>query len=214
MSKIEKNTDELINDLCANLEATKPCCPYRLVSMWLVGAIAYLTFVVAYIGLRPDFDMQLMQSSFLFEISIAAFILISASLASSWLSFPDCMQRHWIKIIPLVLSAVFLIWTVIRSMEEGMAFVSGLHLGHCAQEGMIMEILPLIALVFITMKGRTTQPYWSMVMNVLAVSTLGWIGLRLTCSVDEMGHSLFNHILPFAILAAALGLFARKLFKW
>ncbi len=214
MSKVEKNTDELIGELCSDLDIAKPRCPYRRIAVWLIGAIAYLTLVVAYIGIRPDFDMQLMKSSFLFEISIAVLILISASLASSWLSFPDCFQRHWVKIIPVLLFVVFCIWTVVRSLEDGMKFTDGLHLVHCAREGIMMEIIPLIALVFITMKGHTTQPYWSMAMNVLAVSTLGWIGLRLTCSVDEMGHSLFNHLLPFAILAAALGLFARKLFKW
>lgn len=167
-----------------------------------------------YSGIRPDFSAQLMKASYLYEVGLAISILMTAALASSWLSFPDCFGRHWIKIVPVTLAFAFMLWASARGVEDGMWMLSGLHLGHCAKEGVLMEMLPLVALVFITMKGHTTQPYWSMTMNVLAVSTLGWIGLRLTCSIDDMGHSLFNHILPFAIIAGALGLFARKLFKW
>lgn len=210
-----KDTDDLINQLCdGDLKTLKPTCPYTYIAIWLIGSIFYLASVVSYLGLRSDFDMSAMNPVYIFEIGLGVSILISAAVASSWLNTPDCCQRHWIKFVPVTLSVVFVLWTILRSMEEGMDFLSGLHLGHCAQEGMLMEIIPLIALVFITMKSCTTQPYWSMAMNILAVSTLGWIGLRLTCSIDEMGHSLFNHLLPFAILAAALGMFARKLFKW
>lgn len=210
----DKNTDNLIEGLCGDLESIKPRCPYTHIAAWFLGSLFYLATVVSYIGLRPDFDMNAMNPLYIFEIGLAGLILISASIASSWLSVPDCLQRPWIKIIPITLALIFTLWAVIRSVAEGMDFISGLHIGHCAQEGLLMEVIPLVALVFITIKSCTTQPYWSMVMNVLAVSTLGWIGLRLTCPVDEMGHSLFNHLLPFAILAAALGMFARKLFKW
>lgn len=214
MSQTKNNTDDLINKLCGDLNTAKPRCPYRRVAVWFVGSLLYLSLVVSYLGLRPDFDMRAMNLIYVFEIGLAFFILASASLASSWLSFPDCFQRHWIKIIPVVLTFVFAFWTLLRTIDDGSIGEIQLHVGHCAQEGILMEIIPLIALVFITMKGHTTQPYWSMTMNILAVSMLGWIGLRLTCPMDDMGHSLINHILPFAILAAALGFFTRKLFKW
>jgi hypothetical protein len=155
-----------------------------------------------------------MDSVFLFETSLAFVMLVTASLASSWLSFPDCIQRTWMKIVATTVFGVFVLWIIVRSIEEQMGLMATLHIGHCAHEGMLMEAIPIIALVIITMKGHTTQPYWSMFMNILAVSSLGWIGLRLTCSMDEMGHSFINHLLPFAVIGAGLGFFASKLFKW
>ena len=79
----------------------------------------------------------------------------------------------------------------------------------------MVEFIPFLALIYLSAKGHTTQPYWSMTMNVMAVSALGWIGLRLTCSMyDSMTYGFIHYLLPFAILGAAVGFFARKLFKW
>ncbi|HPF78838.1 MAG TPA: NrsF family protein [Alphaproteobacteria bacterium] len=207
-------TDDLIGQLCGELTPTSPRCPYRRVAVWFVASVVYLGFVVWYLGIRPDFQERLHDTLFLYELMLGSALLMSASLASSWLSFPDCMQRNWMKIVPVTLFGSFVLWIVARSIAEGMTPMATLHIGHCAHEGILMEIIPIIALVIITMRGRTTHPYWAMAMNILAVSSLGWIGLRLTCSMDEMGHSFINHLLPFAIIGAGLGFFARKLFKW
>lgn len=216
MSNNAKNnsTDDLINQLSDDLKAVTPRSPYKRMAIWLVLSIAYLVGVVAYLGVRMDIADRLTDSIFLFETLLATAILLSASIASSWLNFPDSLQRPWIKIVPLTLFGVFSLWVVVRGIEEGMVFISTLHMAHCSEEGAFMEVAPIIALVIITMRGNTTQPYWSMAMNVLAVSALGWIGLRLTCPMDQMGHSFINHLLPFAIVGAGLGFFARKLFRW
>jgi hypothetical protein len=212
--KKDNNTDDLINQLCGELEPTCPRCPYRRIAAWLLGAALYLVVVVGYLGVRPDIAERVMDARFLFEVGIATSVLLSAAFASSWLSFPDCIQRGWIKVIPVTLFFSLGLWIVAHSIEEGMGLMDTAHLGHCAQDGMLMELLPIIALIVLTMRGQTTQPYWSMTVNILAVSALGWIGLRLTCSMDEMGHSFLNHLLPIAIIGAGLGFFARKLFKW
>ncbi len=213
-SDIEK-TEELINKLCNDLEPTSPRCPYRRVSVWLMLSLVYLGVVVQYVGLRMDIADKFSEPIFFFEFGMITALLLTSSLASSWLSFPDCIQRDWMKIVPLTLFATFILWIVSQMIgEQGRGFQDVLHIGHCAKEGLFMEAVPIIALIVITMKGHTTQPYWSMAMNVLAVSALGWLGLRLTCSMSDMGHMLVNHILPFAIVSGALALFARKLFKW
>jgi hypothetical protein len=208
------STEDLIGQLCGELKETCPRCPYRRISAWVLGSILYLVSIIAYVGLRPDIADRLVDGVFLFEMGIMASILFVSALASSWLSFPDCIQRSWIKVVAVTLFYSFTLWVIAHSLEEGMGLIDSMHLGHCATEGMLMEGLPIIALIVMTMRGNTTQPYWSMAMNVLAVSSLGWIGLRLTCPMDEMGHSFFNHLLPIAIVGSGLGFFARKLFKW
>ena len=87
-------------------------------------------------------------------------------------------------------------------------------LGSCSK-GLLVEAVPFLALVFMTIRGRSTQPYWLMTMNIFAVTALGWIGLRLTCSMyDSMIYGFVNYLLPFAVVGAGVGFFARRLFKW
>lgn len=214
MSSEDKKVNDLIGNLCEDLEPVKCRCPYRQIVPWFVLSIAYLIGAVAFLGLRHDLSDRLVDSVFLFETGIAIAMLVTAALTSSLLNFPDACQKDWMKAVPVTLFAVFVLWVIVRSIEEGMGITATLHLTHCAHEGILMEAIPIIALVIITMRGYTTQPYWSMAMNILAVSALGWIGLRLTCSMDEMGHTFLNHLLPFAIVGAGLGFFARKLFRW
>jgi len=214
MSKETKNTEDLIGQLCGDLEASKPRCPYRRISIWLILSAAYIIGVIAYLGPKVDIQEHLSDASFLFEMMMAVAILISSALASSWLSFPDCIQRSWMKIIAVTLFGAFFLWILANAIEEGMDFFSHFYIGSCSRS-LIVEALPFAALVFMTAKGNTTQPYWTMAMNVMAVSALGWIGLRLTCSMyDSMTYGFTHYMLPIAILGAGIGFFARKLFKW
>ena len=207
--------DALIGELTDDLKGECPRCPYRHVSIWFVLSLIYLAIVVYVIGLRGDMSEKLTESVYLFETSMVFVMFSTAALASSWLSFPDCVGRPWMKIVPVTLFGTFLLWIGAHMIEQGGSIFDGsLHIGHCAQEGLLMEVVPIIALIIITMRGHTTQPYWSMAMNILAVSSLGWIGLRLTCPMADMGHVLINHIMPFAVVGAGLSFFARKLFKW
>lgn len=215
MSDVKNNkTEDLIGQLCGDLKPTGSRCPYRRVAVWLLLSMAYIVGVVAYLGLKVDIEAHLTNASFLFEMGLALAILVSSALASSWLSFPDCIQRDWMKIVSLTLFGTFLFWIIANTIEEGGVALSHLYISSCSR-GLMVEALPFLALVIITAKGHTTQPYWSMAMNVMAVSALGWIGLRVTCSMyDSMAYGFFNYLLPFAILGVGVGFFARKLFKW
>jgi hypothetical protein len=214
----KNNTDDLINQLCGDLEANGPRCPYRRILVWLLLPIAYIVGVILYSGVSLDLENYVFRASFIFEISMAFAILIASALASSWLSFPDCIQRDWMKVIATTLFGSFLIWIIANGIEEGVRdgvdIGSNFFIGSCSR-GLAVEFLPFIALIYLSAKGHTTQPYWSMAMNIMAVSALGWIGLRLTCSMyDSMTYGFIHYLLPFAILGAGIGFFARKIFKW
>ena len=213
MSKDIKKTDELINQLCSELEPTSPRCPYRRISGWLLFAAAYITCVILYFGLKVDIQEHMTNAAFIFEMVMAFAILVSSALASSWLSFPDCIQRDWMKIISITLFGSFMVWVFANGIEEGMELMH-FRIPSCSKS-IIIESIPFVALIYLSAKGNTTQPYWSMAMNVMAVSALGWIGLRLTCSMyDSMTYGFVNYLLPFAVIGAGVGFFARKLFKW
>ena len=215
MNTETQNADDLINQLCGDLDSVKKRCPYRHVSLWFVLSVAYIIGVIAYSGLKVDLNDHLMSAPFIFEMGMAVAILISAAFASSWLSFPDGLQRDWMKTIAVTLFGGFLLWIFANGIEEGgFGFSSQFLLTSCSR-GLFIDFIPFSALIFITAKGNTTQPYWAMTMNVLAVSALGWIGLRLTCPMyDSMSFGFTHYLLPFSILGVGFGFFARKLFKW
>lgn len=213
--KIEKtSTDDLIGQLCNELKPTCPRCPYRRISVWLILSIAYISTVVFYFGLKVNIGDHLTNASFLFEMGLAICIVLSSALASSWLSFPDSIQRDWMKVVSITLFGIFLFWIIVNTIEEGGEIFSSFYISSCSK-GFMVEILPFVALIIMSAKGHTTQPYWSMTMNVMAVSALGWIGSRLTCSMyDSMSYGFLHYLLPFSILGVGVGFFARKLFKW
>ena len=213
----KNNTDDLINQLCEDLKEVSPRCPYRSISLWLLLCAVYIVGVVLYSG--PAIDMQdyMIKASFIFEMSMAVAILFASALASSWLSFPDCIQRDWMKIIATTLFGTFLLWIAASGLEEfyaGDVDGSIFFLKSCSR-GLAVVFIPLIELVYLSSRGNTTQPYWSITMNIMAVSALGWIGLRLTCPMyDNMTYGFLHYMLPFTILGAGIGFFARRLFKW
>ncbi len=215
MSNVDnKNTDDLIGQLCEGLESGKPRCPYRSVSIWFILSTLYVVGIVHFSGIQVDFNEKLSSANFIFEMGMALAVLISSALASSWLCFPDNLQRGWMKIIAVTLFASFLFWIVAHSFEEGGSISKAFFMPSCSR-GLLVEALPFVALIIMTMRGNTTQPYWAMTMNVMAVSALGWIGLRLTCAMyDSMFYGFIHYLLPFSILGVAFGFFARKLFKW
>lgn len=207
------NIDDLIGKLSNELEPVKRRCPYRNIAIWLAFSVAYIVGVILYYGPKVDLSAYMTNSDFLFEMAMASAILISSAITSSFLSFPDGVQRGWMKGVSLTLFGVFLVWILTHSIEEGME-IAIFTLGSC-YKGIFIEAIPFIALIIMTARGHSTQPYWLMMMNVFAVSAIGWIGLRLTCSMyDSMIYGFIHYLLPFAVLGAGIGFFARKIFKW
>ena len=92
MKQNNKNPEDLINQLCGDLEVVKPRNPYLSISVWLLLSALYITGVVYYSGLQVNFSEKLRDASFIFEMGLAFAILISSALASSFLSFPDSFQ--------------------------------------------------------------------------------------------------------------------------
>jgi len=210
-----KNTDDLIGQLCGDLKPSKPRSPYLSISIWLVLSIAYIVGVMLYSGITVDLADKLNEAAFLFEMGMAVAILISAAIASSFLSFPDCVQRDWTKTVSVTLFGAFLFWILVNAIEErGLDIPTSFFMASCSR-GLLVEAIPFVALILMTVRGNTTQPYWAMTMNVMAVSALGWIGLRTTCAMyDSMTYGFMHYLLPFSILGVAFGFFARKIFKW
>ncbi len=62
--------------------------------------------------------------------------------------------------------------------------------------------------------GAATHPVRMAIMNILAAGGLGYVTLRFSCLVDDIGHTCVYHLLPFVVAGAVLGLLARWLYRW
>jgi len=207
------NVDDLIGKLSNELEPVKRRCPYRNFVIWAAAFIFYIVGVIYYYGPKIDLMESIKTTSFIFEMSLAFSIFVFGALASSFLSFPDAVHNQWSKHVTLTLFIVLLVWIFANIAEEG--FDSSMFYAQSCYKGVFVEGLPFVALILLTMRGHSTQPYWLMAMNIFAVTAIGWIALRVTCAMYEsMLYSFTHYLLPFAILSVAVGFFARKIFKW
>lgn len=207
-------TECLIDSLCNELTCIKVMRHplYRLVP-WVIIAAVYLAVSVGYLGIRPDIHEKVHSSSFIFEISLIIVMTVEAAMCSQWLCVPDMRDQKWMLAVPLSLFAVFVMWTVARLSVESFA-VPYLHWHTCYTSAIIFGAIPGLVIFFLSMCGKTTQPFMLSAMNTLAIGGVGYLGLRLTCRSDDIGHICSFHILPYILLAFAASVMGRKIYRW
>jgi hypothetical protein len=206
--------DSLIDTLTQDLKPVKPMMHPALRGIaWALIAGLYTAVVIYMLGLRPDMAQQMRNPSFLFE-NIAVFLAgLGATFAAAWLCVPDMRGQKWLASLPLTLLGAFLLWTVARSVGEGLN-LQHMHWSHCLESSVFFGFLPAAAIVFMTRRGATTMPYLTAAMSILAVTAFGYVGLRLICINDTVGHVMVYHVAPFAVFGIILGLLARRLYRW
>ena len=211
---MSRDVENLIDHLSAELKPVSVLAhPLRRALPWLLMASVYMTGVLLFLGLRPDLAEKLTQGAYLFEISVTGFVAISAALASAWLCVPDMRGQKWLPAVPLAALAVFLIWTGVMSMLDGVHMPSP-YWDHCFNIGALMGFVPMVAMIFLARNGATTRPVTMSLMNTLSVGALGYVGLRFVCPTDTIGHVFFYHLFTFMLLGLFAGLAARKLYRW
>lgn len=173
----------------------------------------YIAAVVFFIGVRHDFATVIAIPIFQFELGLMLAVAISAAMASFWMRVPDMRGHQWMVAVPLSILFAYALWEGTNLLDTGMALPHrAWH--HCAGESLLMIALPVLAMVFMGRKGSTTRPRLMGLMNAIAVSSAGYIGLRITCGAESMTHIGPFHILPYLVLGVVLGLAARRLYRW
>jgi len=209
-----KNIDDLIGSLSDDLESIKKAKhPLMYALPWMIAAVVFSIFVVNNVGIRHDLSDQLANTVFLFELTTFGALGITASIASSYLMVPDMRGKKWLLPVSFTIAGICVIWNVIKAYAEGL-HMPQLHIDHCMQEGLFMAFIPMMAFIFFMRSGATTKPITMGVMNLLAGASIAYIGLRLTCSMDTVGHSTIMHLAPYVVIGGVLGFVARKLYKW
>ncbi|MEO5367905.1 MAG: NrsF family protein [Magnetococcus sp. WYHC-3] len=211
----EDKIDEMIEKLCCCDKSRKAMChPLLRLLPWVVVLALYVVFAVGYIGVRTDIEAKMMDMHFLFEIGLAAFIGISAAICAAWLAVPDMCGHKGLLALPLTGLGVFAFWSTLSGFTGEWGWPGVLEFQHCHSDATLIAVVPALAMAFFIRKGATTCPFLAAFMTALAAGGMGYISLRMTCSMDTVGHVLVFHLAPFIALGMILGLLARKIYKW
>ena len=206
--------DTFIDKLCDDLEPVK-CARHPLLcssALVVVSAIATILMVL-YVGVRHDIADVVRNPNFVFEIVLSTLIGLSATYCTALLRVPDMRGQKWVLAVPLTMSGIFVLWKLIY-IGLGHFTMPHLEFHHCMEEGMMIAALPAIFMFLMVARGFTTRPVWMAVMNGLGIATIGYLALRFTCASEDLGHTLYTHLLPFIILGIVFGFLARRVYKW
>jgi len=209
-----KNTKDLIESLSADLEVIKPIAhPVFRVIPWVVFSVIYSVIIVKYLGMRSDIVPKMTDPYFLFEIVLVISMSLSAAIAAAWICVPDMRGQKWMIAVPFSLLFVFAMLIGIKAIVESYT-APGLFWHKCVTEATIFGVLPVLAIIVLTIRGKTTRPVMLSIMNVISVGGLAYAGLRLTCMSDNIGHVNTFHILPYLVFGLLISLIARRLYRW
>jgi hypothetical protein len=209
-----ENLDSLIGSLAQDLKPVKPL-PHPLVRIipLVLFSLLYISAIITYVGFRVDLGLKLQDSIYLFEIGFVSLVALNAVLVSALLGVPDARGAGWFVFSPLVMAGAFVLWSVGRGLLEGF-YMPHFHWDACLTEIVAMSVIPALGLGVMTYYSNTTRPRLLAVVHTITVAAIGYVGLRLTCPVDTVGHTAVHHLIPFMILGTVLGFTARRVYKW
>lgn len=210
----KKTPEELIKDLCEDLEPQQPL-KHPLIRMlpWLLATPA-ITLLIAYvIGMRADWmEMMLSDSRFQLEMALATGVALSSGAVLGWVNLPDMRQQSWVISIPLVFLVAFFSYVGYMLYIEGTVGMN--FQWRYFYDALLLSIIPMVLVITLIRKGCPSCHRISALFATMAVGAFSWIGLRLTCPIDYAGHNFIIQFAPFVVLGLLAGVFSAKLFKW
>ncbi len=208
-----KITDNLIESLVGDLTPVSVLPhPLRRFVPFFIMAVVYLASAIIYFGIRSDAMDKFNDPTFLFEMSLVFSMALSAGLCAMWLCVPDMRGQQWIISVALSLFGVFTAWIGFQMMLKFSMPHIGMH--RCYLNAIIFGAVPALAIIILSIRGKTTHPLLLSTMNTISMGGLGYIGLRLTCHADGIDHICCYHILPYILFGAVAGLLGRRIYRW
>ena len=205
---------DLIEELSEELTEVKVVRnPLELSMFWSLLAITYIAVVIVVLGVRGDIDHKIHDPVYIFELLHVIAISLSAAICSSCLCIPDIRGQRWMLAIPTSLFAAFITWVSLRLGLESYD-MSGFSWGHCHSDSIAFGAIPAFMILFFSMRGKTTHPHMMSLMNILSVGAVGYLGLRITCASDDIGHLLGFHILPYLLFGIVITIVGKRIFRW
>jgi hypothetical protein len=209
------NSQEITGRLVDEATPVKPLPSPRWFWVRLVlGYALYAGGALYWMGLRPDFVLQLMRPLYLIEILILFFIVITSLYQAVLCQYPDRYGRRG-QYLPWVTLGLFVLCLGVQAIFPAPPNPVLSHHGfECLVCITVLAVLPGGVLFWLNKQGATVTPRLCGALSALAAFALGCLVLRLSEQNDSVTHLLYWHYTPLlmaVLLGYALG---RKIFRW
>ena len=215
------DTNKLIENLASEAKPVKRILPLPArVVLWSLFAIVIIASWIPILGgLRYDLSTVIIKPRFIIESALLLIAAFTATYTTFRLSYPDIkIERNTRNLI--ILSS--LIWAGVNihilfgCTHETLSRAANAPnlINHCLVDLSTMIILPASLLFYLIWKSSSVRPKWAGYTAMIAATSIGALGMRYLCPVDESAHLLLWHFLPvigFAGLGIILG---RLILKW
>ncbi|NBX02658.1 MAG: DUF1109 domain-containing protein [Alphaproteobacteria bacterium] len=209
------NTEELISSLAGEAGKVKPAtCPLTFLAWWMLAVAIYIVCTSLFLNLRPDLLSRLASPLFLAEILALLAMVISSSLASCVLSFPDLHQmRKWL-LAPAFSCASFLAIIVMAWLADSPPAPEPVHAIECLICISLLSFFPSVALLQFMRGYASTNRQMAGSMAMLSAFSIGALTLRLCEQTDSISHLVQWHYLPMFVVAALGAWLGKIILKW
>tara|TARA_B100001989_G_C24544231_1_gene469635 strand:- start:979 stop:1629 length:651 start_codon:yes stop_codon:yes gene_type:complete len=214
LSEKEEKTKNVISGLCDELCVVKLSPhPLKRAILWCSLGFAYIGVCLYMTRIRNDILDKLVDFSFVFELMLTLSMAVSAGFCAFWLCVPDMRGQKWMISVPTTLFAVLAAWIGLQTALLSYEFPD-IHWHTCYKEAIMFGVIPAIAIIVLSLKGKTTHPALLSIMNALAIGGFGYAAQRLSCGSDHIGHICAYHVFPYFLFALFCVFIIRKIYRW
>lgn len=211
-------TEELLKQLTEE-GAKKPLMnPMLQSALWFSGMLIYLSILIAFSGLRPDFLRKIEGFDYISEIILLLAMAGSATIAAFYLSRPDSEQKPWIKYLPFSFIVPLLFVTYHQSpLPLDWQTISTSLLSDrldCPSQIFLFSSLPAALLFIFVKKGATIHTHWAGTMVVLSTASFGYLFMRIIEANDNIAHLLIWHVIPLTLMCMLGMVIGHIYLKW
>ena len=212
------NTTDLIAQLSSE---AKPLKPLRAPTYWgfrlLMVLALYGVATQVFLGLRPDLAMQFTRPLFALEIALLSLLLITSSIASVLVMYPDAYQKQNLLKLPYGIFALLvglILFQFSMPHDARMVPESGAHGIKCALCIASVALIPSALIFALLRKGASVRQFQAGTFALLAASSIGCLTLRLAEANDSLIHLASWHYLPTLIFATIGAIVGKWLLRW
>lgn len=215
------SNDAFIHKLAYRAKPVTPLPhPMRRTLAWMIATLLYFIGLVAILGIRVDIMDKLNEGAFMAELLLAVGIGFLAASAACYASLPDMNQQGWMRwtpFVPLGFLTILLTYTYATTMDAPMHALVLMCMtdGYdCTWHIALFSLAPGVILFFMMRRAAAIHYYWAGFMGVLAVTSFGYVALRLLEANDNLAHIMVWHYIPMFAMALLGMWLGKKMLRW
>jgi len=198
-------TEELIQDLAAQLQPVKPLRhPLARFGRWAAVTAAWVAVGVAAIGVRADLAAMAHAPAFLLYVALTVALGAATTLAAFTASVPGRTSRWW-TFAPSAVIASGLLLVVLGVLSAGDGYAgAGVK---CVRNLLALSVPPGLLLCLMLRRAAPLDGRAIGALAAVGVAALAHAGTRFVCRNDGALHLLVWHC-GFVLLLGGLGILA------